>query len=655
MAKQNRISQRKKDSTERKRHKIKPEDSRKNSKIHDATSHVLPITPFSPRMEEHAAHLSEIPFAAQREDFIRRLHQTYGSRYVQRLMKSVNVQAKLTISSPDDVYEQEADRVADAVTGAINKQVQRQVPEEEEELLQGKLAIARQTPEEEEELLQGKLAVARQTPEEEEELLQSKLAINRQTPEEEEELLQGKLAVARQTPEEEEELLQSKLAINRQTPEEEEELLQGKLAVQRQTPEEEEELLQGKLAVQRQTPEEEEELLQGKFSVRRQVPEEEELQMEPVDNSAMTVADDVETRINSARGGGQPLSEDVQEPMERAFGADFTDVRTHTDSEADTLNKQLNARAFTTGSDIFFREGEYSPGSSTGQHLIAHELTHVVQQTGARQLQRNGDDEEGQVPAEAKKEGFWKRTWNKLKAILSAVGEAAWEAVQELVVDAVEGLGIFSVFAGFVKLWGIVKEAIEARKRQKAYQEKLDEEDITPKLMQQVEYGEKNSFKQFTSACTEFAKEVIILINDVIAVIGGALTAGVLTAAAECINLCLSITSWVGKQFKKFINWLVGGDRKRKKRATVIVNAAVDPGAEGADRDMAVDLITDLHVAVPVSFIKWWEEEHEVIRPPDEVDKDMLDWIRRERGETRENVKDELTESIADTMQGFFW
>jgi hypothetical protein len=74
--------------------------------------------------------------------------------------------------------------------------------------------------------------------------------------------------------------------------------------------------------------------------------------------------------------------------MERAFEADFSGVKVHTDTEADIMNRQLNARAFTTGQDIFFREGEYSPSSGSGQKLIAHELTHVVQQTGKGKVQR---------------------------------------------------------------------------------------------------------------------------------------------------------------------------------------------------------------------------------------------------------------------------
>jgi len=70
--------------------------------------------------------------------------------------------------------------------------------------------------------------------------------------------------------------------------------------------------------------------------------------------------------------------------MDSAFNADFSGIRVHSNSEAGALNRELNARAFTTGRDIFFREGEYNPGSTSGKELIAHELTHVVQQNGEK-------------------------------------------------------------------------------------------------------------------------------------------------------------------------------------------------------------------------------------------------------------------------------
>ncbi|OBQ24581.1 MAG: hypothetical protein AN488_00015 [Anabaena sp. WA113] len=69
--------------------------------------------------------------------------------------------------------------------------------------------------------------------------------------------------------------------------------------------------------------------------------------------------------------------------MEKAFGGvDFSQVKVHNDAVSDQLNQSIQARAFTTGQDVFFRGGEYNPGSRGGQELLAHELTHVVQQSG---------------------------------------------------------------------------------------------------------------------------------------------------------------------------------------------------------------------------------------------------------------------------------
>ncbi|MTJ09806.1 DUF4157 domain-containing protein [Anabaena sp. UHCC 0204] len=90
----------------------------------------------------------------------------------------------------------------------------------------------------------------------------------------------------------------------------------------------------------------------------------------------------IEDSIQSKKGSGQEIAADVREPMEQAFGANFTSVRVHTDGESDQLNQSLNAKAFATGQDVFFRQGAYNPTSRDGQHLLAHELTHVVQQNG---------------------------------------------------------------------------------------------------------------------------------------------------------------------------------------------------------------------------------------------------------------------------------
>jgi hypothetical protein len=87
-----------------------------------------------------------------------------------------------------------------------------------------------------------------------------------------------------------------------------------------------------------------------------------------------------EAALQGARGAGQALPDGTLKPMQQAFGADFSRVRVHTGDQADQLNRSLGARAFTTGQDIFFSQGAYAPQTTAGRELLAHELTHVVQQ-----------------------------------------------------------------------------------------------------------------------------------------------------------------------------------------------------------------------------------------------------------------------------------
>jgi hypothetical protein len=78
--------------------------------------------------------------------------------------------------------------------------------------------------------------------------------------------------------------------------------------------------------------------------------------------------------------GGAPLDAGVRSTMETGLGADFGDVRIHTDEPAAASAQSVQARAYTVGSDVVFDKGAYQPGSPEGMHTLAHELTHVVQQ-----------------------------------------------------------------------------------------------------------------------------------------------------------------------------------------------------------------------------------------------------------------------------------
>jgi hypothetical protein len=94
---------------------------------------------------------------------------------------------------------------------------------------------------------------------------------------------------------------------------------------------------------------------------------------------ADNIADQV-MRMSDSRGSGVHLDRSIQSFMQSRLGADFSDVRIHTDGNAVHLNRLLNAKAFTVGNNIYFNQGLYQPDSPTGKHLLAHELTHTIQQ-----------------------------------------------------------------------------------------------------------------------------------------------------------------------------------------------------------------------------------------------------------------------------------
>lgn len=118
------------------------------------------------------------------------------------------------------------------------------------------------------------------------------------------------------------------------------------------------------------------------------------------------VSTNVESSIQQQSGQGQPLSDSIRLPLEHAFNASFDSVRIHTNSVSNDLNRTLNARAFTTGEDIFFAQNQYTPESPTGKRLLAHELTHVLQQRNAplNIVSRQTDSPDERPPLETRVE-----------------------------------------------------------------------------------------------------------------------------------------------------------------------------------------------------------------------------------------------------------
>lgn len=111
--------------------------------------------------------------------------------------------------------------------------------------------------------------------------------------------------------------------------------------------------------------------------------EEEQVQAKLDSSRAQEATPSAESAVESLRGGGQPLPDDTRAFFEPRFGHDFSTVRIHHDARAAESARAVNAQAFTTGNNIVFDAGRYSPGTETGKRLLAHELTHVVQQEGS--------------------------------------------------------------------------------------------------------------------------------------------------------------------------------------------------------------------------------------------------------------------------------
>lgn len=134
-------------------------------------------------------------------------------------------------------------------------------------------------------------------------------------------------------------------------------------------------------------------------TIQRLAPEEEdELQLKTVQIQGKNAegtpepSDEFQQTLNRAKGGGSSLDSSFRAEVEPRMGADFSGVKVHTDGTAHELSESIQAKAFTTGNNIFFKQGEYNPRSRSGKELIAHELTHTLQQGQGQTIQRKTND-----------------------------------------------------------------------------------------------------------------------------------------------------------------------------------------------------------------------------------------------------------------------
>ncbi|GAA3630088.1 eCIS core domain-containing protein [Flavivirga jejuensis] len=121
--------------------------------------------------------------------------------------------------------------------------------------------------------------------------------------------------------------------------------------------------------------------------------EEEEAVQKKSTNVNTYATNGTETTLKQQKGMGNKMDTHTQNEMERGFGADFNKVNIHSDSTAEKLSSQLGAQAFTHGNDIYFNKGKYNPNSTEGKHLLAHELTHTIQQNGSKEQVNRAPEE----------------------------------------------------------------------------------------------------------------------------------------------------------------------------------------------------------------------------------------------------------------------
>lgn len=120
-------------------------------------------------------------------------------------------------------------------------------------------------------------------------------------------------------------------------------------------------------------------------------------------------------------GGGSPLDATTRTTMESAFGTSFENVRVHTDAQASQSAEAVGANAYTVGSDVVFRDGQFDPGSSSGQRTIAHELAHVVQQ---QQGPVDGSDAPGGIRVSDPSDRFERAAEHTADQVMSSVQTA---------------------------------------------------------------------------------------------------------------------------------------------------------------------------------------------------------------------------------------
>lgn len=290
------------------------------------------------------------------------------------------IQPKLNFGKSNDKYEIEADRVADQI-------IQKKQPKIQDSffspspLTQKKLASSIQKQEEQNKKIQQKPLIETITPvvQLKELSIQNKLDFQRRETREIGSVFSKPKTIIQRK-------LEEKIQKKEEKPKEEQKAtIQQKPLVEKATSEVSSKTEKPKISVvpkpiiQSKTEEE----VQQKKETETQGKAEEEQSLQMSGGADANPNDNLENALNSSKSGGSPLPHNIKTEMESGFGADFSKIRIHNDANAVRMNKQLGSQAFATGHNIYFNEGKFNPSTQNGKHLLAHELTHTVQQGAA--------------------------------------------------------------------------------------------------------------------------------------------------------------------------------------------------------------------------------------------------------------------------------
>lgn len=301
--------------------------------------------------------------------------------------KPAYLSRKMAVSQPQDKEEQEADQVAQEVSRAKKSAEQPGVKEDKE------MISSKPVPSVQRLLRRLNRAVASQNEEE-----QQAPVRRAKKPDEEK-----KNAAAQRSVETEDKKDEAVKRLSRKA-EEEEKPKAARLFRKAAGPEktDEQQATAARLLRKAKQPEQEEQPVAQTRLHRAEADEQQEEQVASGESAATenSTEPSVEERIEQCRGTGMPLPPTVLAEMERKFDQNFSSVTIHNDGEAAKLCKELNARAFTVGNDIFFAPGEFAPETDSGRELLAHELTHVVQQSDSigRAIRRKAEPEDNGQP-----------------------------------------------------------------------------------------------------------------------------------------------------------------------------------------------------------------------------------------------------------------